>query len=288
MKKIIALVFLSASVAVQAQTKVLTQAVVTTKTTIISPEGDEANTPPPPPPSGNGEEIRVVRLGGDGETKTVTTLKGDMIKTYTETDMSRTSVIRDNNKKITTTLMEMMGTKTGFYATDEEQEQMRKRMDSMIQDRRRGNDNNNLIPSLPTGTAISYVEESKKIAGLVCKKAFVIVTRQNGTKDSTAVWYCPDFKLQGLPSTGGLTGFGGMGRTTSLNGLSDLAGFPMQYEMKLPRGRKMTVEVTKINIEKEVPEKEFEIPKDFVLKPMKEMQNGGDGRMFQMRVGGPN
>jgi hypothetical protein len=286
MKKIITLAFLSATITATAQTKVLTQAVITTKTTTISPEGEEANTPPPPPPSGNGEEIRVVRFGGDGETKTVTTLKGDMIKTYTETDMSRTSVIRDNGKKITTTLMEMMGTKTGFYATDEEQEQMRKRMDSMMQSRRQGNDNTR--PSDPTGTEIGYVDESKKIAGLVCKKAFVIVSRQNGTKDSTAVWYCPDFKLQGLPSTSGLAGFGGMGRTTSLNGLNDLAGFPMQYEMKLPRGRKMIVEVTKINIDKEVTEKEFDIPKDFVLKPMKDMQNAGDGRMFQMRIGGPN
>jgi hypothetical protein len=286
MKKIITLALLSATIAATAQTKVLTQAVITTKTTTISPEGEEANLPTPPP-SANGEEIRVVRFGGDGETKTVTTLKGDMIKTYTETDMSRTSVIRDNGKKITTTLMEMMGTKTGFYATDEEQEQMRKRMDSMLQSRRQGNDNN-ARPSAPTGTEISYADESKKIAGLVCKKAFVIISRQNGTKDSTTVWYCPDFKLQGLPSTGGLAGFGGMGRTTSLNGLSGLAGFPMQYEMKLPRGRKMIVEVTKINIEKEVAEKEFEIPKDFVLKPMKDMQNGGDGRMFQMRIGGPN
>jgi hypothetical protein len=287
MKKIITLTFLITAITASAQTKILTQAVITTKTTTISPEGEEANTPPPPP-SANGEEIRVVRFGGDGETKTVTTLKGDMIKTYTETDMSRTSVIRDNSKKITTTLMEMMGNKTGFYATDEEQEQMRKHMDSLMQSRRQGNDNNSLSQNAPTGTAISYIDETKKIAGMVCKKAFVIVTRQNGNKDSNIVWYCPDFKLQGITSTGGMQGFGGMGRTTSLNGLSDLAGFAMQYEMKLPRGRKMIVEVTKINIDKEVADAAFEIPKDFVVKPMKEMQNSSDGRVFQMRIGGPN
>jgi hypothetical protein len=285
MKKIIALLFLSAAFTAQAQPKLITQAVITTTTTITSPEGEETNAPTPPP-SANGEEIRVVRLGGDGETKSVTTLKGDLVKTFTENDMSRTSVIRDNNKKITTTLMEMMGNKTGFYATDEEQEQMRKRMDSLMQSRRQGNDNNSLRQNAPTGTAITYVDETKKIAGLVCKKAIVIITRQNGSKDSNMVWYCPDFKLQGIASTGGMQGFGGIGRTTSLNGLSDLAGFPMQYEMKLPRGRKMNVEVTKINIEKEVAEKEFDIPKDFTLKPIKEMQNA-DGRGFQMRIGGP-
>jgi len=55
-------------------------------------------------------------------------------------------------------------------------------------------------------------------------------------------------------------------------GLNDLAGFPMQYEMKMNRGRIMTVEVTKINTDKEVADTEFEIPKDFVVKPMKDMQ----------------
>jgi GLPGLI family protein len=283
MKKIVTLIFLATTITAAAQTKVLTQAVITTKTTITSPEGEEANassqqTGP------NGEEIRMVRLGGDGETKSVTTLKGDMVKTFTETEMGRTTVLRDNSKKITTTLMEMMGNKTGFYATDEEQEQMSKRMDSMMQSRRQGNDNN-ARPAAPTGTEISYTGETKKIAGLVCKKAFVIVTRKNGNKDSSTVWYCPDFKLQGLPSTGGLPGFGGFGRTTTLNGLNDLAGFPMQYEMQMPRGRKMMVEVTKITTDKEVADKEFEVPKDFILKPVKDMQSG-DGRGIQIRIGG--
>ena len=57
-------------------------------------------------------------------------------------------------------------------------------------------------------------------------------------------------------------------------------------EMKMNRGRKMMVEVIKINIDKEVAEKEFDIPKDFVLKPIKEMQNG-NGPGIQIRVGGP-
>jgi GLPGLI family protein len=285
MKKIITLVFLAAAITAAAQTKVLTQAVITTKTTIISAEGDDANASSQQT-GANGEEIRIMRFGGDGETKSVTTLKGDMIKTFTETEMGRTTVLRDNTKKITTTLMEIMGNKTGFYATDDEQEQMRKKMDSMMQSRRQGNDNNTR-PAAPTSTEISYAGETKKIGGLVCKKAFVIVTRKNGNKDSSTVWYCPDFKLQGLPSSGGLSGFGGFGRTATLNGLSDLAGFPMQYEMQMPRGRKMTVEVTKITTDKEVTDKEFEVPKDFVLKPMKDMQSG-DGRGFQIRVGAPN
>lgn len=284
MKKILPIFLLAFTTIAQAQTKTISQAIITTKTTTVSPEGEDDL--PPPPPSVNGEEVRVMRFGGDGETKSVTTLKGAMVKTFSESEMGRTTVLRDNTNKKTTTLMEMMGNKTGFYVTDEEQEVMRKQMDSMMQTRRQGNDNNAFTGNAPKSTEIIYVEESKKIAGQVCKKAFIVTTRQNGTKDSSTVWYCPDFKLEGVASTGGLSGFGNFGRTTSLGGLSDLAGFPMQYEMKLNRGRKMIVEVTKLVIDKEVADKEFEIPKDFVVKPMKDMQTG-NGRGFQIRMGGP-
>ncbi|GAB2813759.1 hypothetical protein [Ferruginibacter profundus] len=285
MKKIITIFFLSAAVAAQAQVKILDHAIITTKTTIVSPEGADDNIAPPP--AAEGGEVRVMRFGGDGETKSVTTFKGNMIKTYTETDMSRTTVLRDNNKKMTTTLMEMMGKKTGFYTTDEDQQQMAKRMDSMMQSRSQtaaSFNNGNQVSS----TDIAYADDTKKVAGITCKKAFIIATRKNGTKDSSIVWYAPDFKLQGIASTGGMAGgFGNFGRTTALSGLDNLAGFPMQYEMKMNRGRKMIVEVTKINTEKEIADKEFEIPKDFEVKSMKDMQNGNGGPGFQIRMGGP-
>jgi hypothetical protein len=284
MKKILLLFLMAASVAANAQTKVITQAIITTKTTIVSPEGDDANVPPPPP-GADGEQRVTFRFGGDGETKTVTTLKGDLIKTFSESEMGRTTIIRDNANKKTTTLMEMMGNKTGFYSTDEEQEQMRKRMDSMMQSRPQVA--NNLGAGGASTSTISYVDETKKIAGLQCKKALLITTRPNGNKDTGVVWYCPDFKLQGLPSTGGVSGFGAFTRTNTVGGLTDLAGFPMQYEIKMNRGRTMTVEITKIVIDKDIADKEFEIPKDFVVKSMKEMQNGGGGGGFQIRMDGP-
>jgi hypothetical protein len=287
MKKIIALFCLSITVAVHAQTKVLDHAIITTKTTIVSPEGAEDNVPPPPPPGADGEQRVTFRFGGDGETKSVTTLKGDMVKTYTETEMSRTTVLRDNGKKITTTLTEMMGKTSGFYATDEDQLQMSKRMDSMMQSRSQAGGGANFNANPATGSTITYIDETKKIAGLSCKKALIITTRKNGNKDTSTVWYCPDFKLQGVVSTGGIAGFGNFGRITSLSGLSDLSGFPMQYEMKMNRGRKMIVEVTKINTDKEVADKEFEIPKGVEVKALKDMQNGNGGN-FQIRLdGGP-
>jgi hypothetical protein len=287
MKKIITLFFLTGSVAAYAQPKVLTQAVITTKTTIVSPEADDAASPVnASTTTAEGNEVRVMRFGGDGETKTTTWLKNDLTKTFSESEMGRTTVIRDNAKKITTTIMEMMGRKSGFYATDEDQAVMRKRMDSMMQSR--GGGQNAAFgggQNTPATFSVVYVDENKKIAGYACKKALVIAKRTERT-DTTVAWYCPDFKLQNLPSTGGAAGgFGGFNVTASATGMELLNGFPMQYERNMNRGRHMTVEVTKLLVDKDVADKEFEIPKDIEVKPMKDMQNGG-GPGFQMRIGG--
>lgn len=284
MKKIITLLFLSASIAVYAQPKILTQATITTKTTIASPEGDDV--PPQTFTSGDGGETRVMRFGGDGETKTTTWLKSDLVKTFSESEMGRTIVIRDNSKKVTTTIREMMGKKTGVYATDEDQAEMRKRLDSMMKSRGQNVSFGGGEATLPVYT-ISYINETKKIAGYNCKKALIIAKRAD-KYDTTSVWFNPDFKLQNLPSTGGIAaGFGGFSPATGNTGMELLEGFPMQYERNMARGRHMTVEVTKLVIDKEIADKEFEIPKDIEVKSIKEMQNGaGGGPIIQIRAGG--
>lgn len=286
MKKIITILFLSASIAAYAQPKVLIQAMVTTKTTIVAPEGDETQVQDMRTADGGGE-VRVMRFGGgEGETKTTTWLKSDLVKTFSESEMGRTTIIRDNAKKMTTTIMEMMGRKSGFYATDADQDEMRKRMDSMMKTRSQNANGNFGGLNSPAVFTIAYLDERKKISGYSCKKALVIGTRSNGKSDTTTVWYCPDFKIQNLPSTGGAAGgFGGFNMTAGATGMEGLNGFPMQYERNMNRGRHMTVEVTKLVIDKDVADKEFEIPKDIEVKPMKDMQNGG-GPGFQMRIGG--
>jgi hypothetical protein len=280
MKQLITLFFLAASLAAYAQPKLLNQAMISTKTTIVAPENDDA--PVQNISGADGGEVRIMRFGGDGETKTTTWLKNDLVKTYSESEMGRTTVIRDNAKKITTTIMEMMGRKNGFYATDEDQAEMRKRMDSMMQSR--GRQNAGGISNSAAIYSVVYMDESKKIAGFACKKALLIAKRSERS-DTTIVWYCPDFKLQHIPSTGGAAGgFGGFNVTSGNNGMELINGFPMKYERNMARGRQMTVEVTKLVIDKEVADKEFEISKDIEVKPMKDMQGGGQG--FQIRVGG--
>ena len=51
----------------------------------------------------------------------------------------------------------------------------------------------------------------------------------------------------------------------------------MMYERTMPRGREMEVKVTKIETDKEIADKEFEIPKDVEIKSMKEMGGQGGG-----------
>ncbi len=286
MKKIIPLVCLMVSATVYAQPKLISQAIITTKTTIVSPEEDDNNMPPSPPPGGNGEEIRIMRFGGDGETTATTWLKNDMVKTYSESDMGRTTIIRDNSKKMTTTIMEMMGKKTGFYVSDSDQAIIAKRMDSMMRTRNADNNRPAFSGNQPV-VDIAYVDETRKISGYACKKALLITTRPNGKKDSSIIWYAPDIKLQGLNSTGGnFAGFGGFSpQAAAFGGMDKLNGFPMQYERTMNRGRKMTVLVTKLVTDKEVTDKEFNIPRDIELRSMKDMQNGGQGG-FQMRFGG--
>ena len=182
--------------------------------------------------------------------------------------------------------MEIMGKKSGFYATDEEQAGMRKRIDSMIQSRSQNASFSST--TTPPVYSVIYLDESKKIAGFACKKALIIAKRSEKS-DTTTVWYNPDFKLQNLPSTGGIAaGFGGFNAASGPTGMDLLNGFPMRYERNMNRGRHMTVEVTKLVIDKDVADKEFEIPKDIEVKAMKDMQNGGPGGgpMIQMRAGG--
>jgi GLPGLI family protein len=286
MKHLFFFMLVACSGTLVAQPVIVKQAIIYTTTTVVAPEEEDVtNIQALGAPAG----AMVFRNFGDGETKSVTYLKDDLVKTVIKTDMGRSTIIRNNSTKMTTTLLEMMGNRTGFYASDEEQAQMRKRMDSMMQARPRDSGSVQRAPQAPAPVEISYTSETKKIAGYNCKKAYVIATRLLGLKDTSVVWYTPDLKINNLTSTGGSGMSMGMMMGSSaanpLSGLSQIDGFVMQYETKMRRGRVMTVQVTKVETNKEIAAKEFEVPKDFDLKPMKDMQNmmqGGQGN-FQIR-----
>ncbi len=275
MKKITLFAFcLAALQQIQAQ-KILNHAVISTTSTIEAPEDNQIEDIQN---QGN-ERARMFRSFTDGETKVTTYYKDSLVKTVLKTDMMRTTILRDNNTKMTTTLLEVMGRKNGFYISDEEQAAQRVKMDSMMRARR--NDTGTRRPQQPARktTEFAYTTETKKIAGYTCKKAYVVNTNILGQKDSSVVWYTTDIRMPGLTSTA--ASFGNFGGVTA--DFSALNGFVMWYQTKMQGNRTLTLAVNKIDEEKNIDDKEFAIPKDFELKPMSEMRSmfggmGGGGR----------
>lgn len=272
------------------QPQVITQATISTTTNVLAPETEDVQNIQG---QGQGGGAQFFRNFGDGETKATTTVKDGKVKTVLKNEMGRSTIIRDNNAKMTTTLLEIMGNKTGFYITDPEQAEMKIKMDSMIKTRMQ-KDSGKLVEVSPILTANDYEivytdQETKNVAGYVCKKALIIRNNMLGIKDTVSVWYSPEIKVAGVSSSGGTSAFGGFGNFgnfTSLNGLEKIDGMVMQYEMNMRRGRRMIVEVTKVDLKKEISEKDFEIPKDFDVKPMKEFQGMMQG-MQQFRMERP-
>lgn len=297
MKQMLFFAFAICSGTVMAQPKVISQATINTTTNVIAPEEEDVSAIQNQG-QGQGGGAMMFRNFGDGETKSITQVKNDLVKTVIKTDMGRSTILRDNAAKKTTTLIEMMGNKTGFYVTDSEQVEMKKRMDSMMRSRSKDTSANSAArrvqTSAPAPVEISATDETKKIAGYTCKKVYLISTRFLGIKDSATVWYTPDFKINNLSSTGGsgmsmgMMAMGGNSGGGTLSGLEKIDGFVMRYETKMRRNRTMVVEVTKVDLAKEISDKDFELPKDFEVKTMKEMGSmmggGGQGQpMIQMR-----
>ena len=281
------LLLLTCSIAF-AQPKVYTQAVISTTTNVIAPEEEDVQNIQNTQDQRGGMNFRNMM---DGESKFVTYLKNDLVKTVIKSEMGSSTIYRDNSKLLTTTIMKMMGNTSGFFVTDQEQVEMKKLRDSMMSERRKRDTTQRQMPAMERAnepTEISYTQESKKIAGYDCKKAYLITTRFLGVKDSATIWFTPAFKLKDILSTGNLSSMGGMmaNMIPTLNGLDKIDGFVMRYEMKMRRNRRMEVEVTKVELDKAIDVKEFDIPKDIEIKPMKEMQNmfgGGRGGMMRGR-----
>ncbi len=270
--------FLIASAFLSAQPKLYTEAIITTNTNIIAPEEEDVSEIQNQGRGGGGFNFRNF---GDGETKSTTYIKNHLVKTNYKSESFRGSMFRNNTTKITTTIFEIMGNKQGFYSSDNDQAEMMKRMDSMMKERAKTDSTMKArARTVDFKSEIVYLNETKKIAGYECKKA-LIITDKLLAKDTLAVWYTPEMKFANVSSTGGTSGFGNIGGANAIS-FDKIDGFVMMYERNMPRGRKMEVKVTKIEIDKEIADKEFEIPKDVEIKSMKEtMGQGGGGFRFQ-------
>jgi hypothetical protein len=265
-----------------AQAKLVNQATISTTTNVIAPDEDDV-AQIQPQGEGGGRGGFNFRNFMDGESKSVTYIKNDLVKTNLKSETYKGSVYRNNTTKTTTTIMEMMGAKQGFVGTDDDQVAMKKKMDSMMAERAKADTNmkQRRTRNVNFEVTVSYLNETKKIAGYECKKA-ILITDKLLTKDSMVVWYTPEIKFASVASTGGMSGipmarnFGG-----GADNFDKVDGFVMMYSRKMPRGRLMEVAVTKLEINKDISDKEFDIPKDVELKSMKDMGGpGGNVRMF--------
>jgi GLPGLI family protein len=264
-----------------AQPKLVNKAIITTSTNIIAPEEEDVSQIQPQGEGrGGGFNFRNML---DGEIKSTTYIKDNLVKTNFKSESAKGTIYRDNMAKVTTTITEMMGNTSGMRSTDDDQVEMKKKMDSMIAERMKTDTNmKRRVRNVDFKNTVAYTEETKKIAGYNCKKAYIITDKML-RKDSLAIWYTPELKFPNVASTGGTSSLGMMGNFFggALN-FDKVDGFVMMYETKMPRGRVMEVKVTKIELDKEIAAKEFEIPKDIEIKSMKDMQGPGGGMRFIM------
>jgi GLPGLI family protein len=270
MKKIFTLILVGSSMFAIAQPKLITQATITTTTNIVAPEDEDvAQIQPQGGQGGGGFNFRALM---EGEIKSTTYLKNELVKTAIRSETIKMDVYRNNATKITTTISQMMGNTTGVVSSDGDEAIQKSKMDSIFAERAKTDTTmRRRTRSVAATVTVENTNEVKKIAGYNCKKAYIISDRII-RKDSLIVWYTPEIKFENITSTGGMTGIPMMrmmGGATS--NFDKIDGFVMQYDMKIFRGRTMEVRVTKIETGKDIAAKEFEIPKDVELKSAKEV-----------------
>jgi hypothetical protein len=241
-------------------------------------------------PGGGGDDNGQRMMPRDVETAMTVYFKGDQTKIESVTDFGKNLTFVDRKEKKTTTLMEMMGRKMGFISTDADAENMQRRMDSSRNARRDSLEKLGLRFA-DSGPEIVYTEEKKKIAGMECKKAIIKTKGRQGEVTETAVWYSPEFKMGSGFAVGGSSNSkgGGMMRggmsMMSVQGMEKLNGFPMEYETTRQNGMKISMVVTKVQLDAELDDKTFEIPKGYVIKPMSEMGGQREGMRMLFRSG---
>ena len=190
------------------------------------------------------------------ETSVTTLIKGNMEKQESRSDVSHNIVIVDKGQKKTTQLYEMGGRKFGYYSIDTGAHHQNG--DSNAQ-RRRPN------------TDIQYTNETKTISGFNCKKA-VATTTFGDRSMTTTIWYTTDLPFK-HPIQVGRGGFGNFG-------MDQLNGFPIVTETTLPNGSTFKTTVTKVELNANISDSEFDIPRGYDVKPESERPRGGFGGGF--------
>ena len=180
-------------------------------------------------------------------------MKGMEMKSYYKNGKSRmdqsmafgtSTTITDENGN-TTILSDMMGMKKYGNMTAKDAEKLKKNKKS-------------------EDPKITYLNDTKTIAGYDCKKANVEIKTNEGETSNTEVWYCE--KLD-FPKTG-----------RNEEQFKGLKGTPLEFSMSLPQGFKMVMKATEVSTAP-VSNSKFEVSTDGYTKMSpEEMKQMGGGQ----------
>ncbi|TDW97256.1 hypothetical protein [Dinghuibacter silviterrae] len=209
--------------------------------------------------------------GGDDpnppqETSIMVYIKGNHVKSESKSDVQHTIVLVDKDAKKTTQLYENQGRKYGYYSIDTPRTTPRQpRLDSA------GN------PRPRPSTNIDYIDTTMTIAGYKCKKALA-KTSFAGRNIVTEIWYTEDLPIKEPIQTGG-RGFG-------FGGFNQLKGFPMAFTTTVFNGATIQYKVTKVTVNADIKDSEFDVPKGYDVKPESERPRGQGFGGFRGGPGG--
>jgi hypothetical protein len=263
----------------QAQT-VLNNAIVTMKMETVSEGGGDGFQMPP-----NETEMKVY-------------IRDSMSKIELTNNFMHSITLMDKLTGISTNLMEMQGEKTGYTQSNEDREAFRLRMDSIRKAQQEASGSGGdggpgrMVIRMGGNTTvknIDYIEETKVINGINCKKAIVTTANEEGVESKITVWYTEDFVI---PRGVNIAGRGMMN-------FENLKGMPVSYETIRTmnfNGNEIsmitTFQITDIKKDAKIEDKEFALPKGYKIKTynewIKDNPNGmpGGGMRMMIRGGG--
>ena len=177
-----------------AQPKVVEKAIVKVKTEIIFPEnfgggGDRGGVTVTTTDGagGGGGGMMGMSMPREMETNTTMYYTPNYMRVESLTDFGNNIVITDRVNKKTTTLIEAMGRKTGWYTSDAEAEAQARKQDSTRKARRDSlaELGLNFTDNKPE---LIYSDETKKVSGFTCKKVTIKSKGPNGQVSENVIW----------------------------------------------------------------------------------------------------
>jgi len=258
MKRSTLLLFLiSVSNAVISQQKIITQGYLMYNVKYITENTLDLPPPPPPPPSGiviPQQESTLVSFEDEGIDLNIS-FNPSYLK-IVEVIRGRTTFLINRQNSSVTRLNEGFGFKNGTIATKEDAAAVEKYLDSLYGKKKE-----------PVITPkIEYSDEQQIINGFNCKKILLITEFLNAKADTVTVWYFPDYKL----ADSFIYCANEMKYKEKLSLLNSINGLPVKVDMFVTKKMKLVLELKKIDIAKNVSEKEFLVPKGFELKSIKD------------------